>query len=319
MSAIASDAVADTTPDFLNDALAGLRRQPKLIAPKYFYDQTGSELFDRICELPEYYPTRTELGILQNHASAMAEVIGANALLIEPGCGGCTKVRYLLDALSQPAGFVPVEISGEHMLQNLAPLRTAYPNLPLHPLCADFTQPFQLPTDCDQNARRVLFFPGSTIGNFMPSEAERLLRGMHDLVGADGMLLLGIDQVKQTLVLEQAYNDRTGITAAFNRNLLRRMNTELGADFQLDGFRHKALWNAQERRIEMHLVSKQRQRVRIDGHAIDFQPGESLITEYSYKYTDERLDALAAASGFRVRRRWSDARDWFAVYLLDAE
>ncbi len=319
MGAIASDAVSDTTPDFLDDVLTGLQRRPKQIAPKYFYDRAGSDLFDRICDLPEYYPTRTELSILECHAGDMASAIGANALLIEPGCGGCTKVRYLLDALDQPAGFVPVEISGEHMLENLAPLRAQYPELPLHPVCADFTQPFELPTACDQNARRVLFFPGSTIGNFMPREAEDLMCALRDLVGSDGMLLLGVDQVKQTLVLEQAYNDQAGVTAAFNRNLLHRINTELEADFRLENFRHKALWNAHEQRIEMHLVSAQRQRVHIDGHGIDFQPGETLITEYSYKYTDARLAALATTCGFRVRQRWTDARDWFAIYLLDTK
>ncbi|MCK8516695.1 L-histidine N(alpha)-methyltransferase [Methylonatrum kenyense] len=316
--ALPNAALTPPASEFLRDVLTGLACEPKTIAPKYFYDETGSALFDRICELPEYYPTRTERAILAAHAEKMATAIGPGVQVIEPGCGSCAKVRYLFDALDAPAGFVPVEISGEHMLHNLKPLRERYPGLPLHPLCADFTQPFALPEGCDATAPRLLFFPGSTLGNFTPEDARVLLTRLRHLVGDNGMLLLGVDLVKPVAVLEQAYNDRDGVTAAFNRNLLHRINNELGADFVVDRFRHRAVWNSRHQRIEMQLVAEQSQQVHVEQRTIRFAVGEPLITEYSYKYSDARVAALAAESGFKIRQRWTDNRDWFGIYLLDA-
>src|SRR5438067_2196062 len=284
-----------TTDQFLADVLAGLSRSQKRLPAKYFYDAAGSRLFDRITELPEYYPTRTELGILRGHAAAMAARCGPRCLLVELGAGSLTKVRLLLDRLNRPAGYVPVDVSGDHLRSAAAALADDYPDLDVRPVVADFTGPFALPGV--PAARRVVFFPGSTIGNFDPPEADALLRRVAGLVGPGGGLLLGVDLRKPVDVLERAYNDAAGVTAAFNRNLLVRINRELGADFDPAAFRHRAFFNGERSRIEMHLVSAARQRVRVGGAAFDFHVGESIHTENSYKYDVAGFAGRAAASG----------------------
>ena len=302
---------------FRADVLAGLSRPRKRLPPKYFYDAAGSRLFDRITELPEYYPTRTELSILGEHAGAIAGRCGPGCLLVELGAGSLTKVRLLLDLLDRPAGYLPVDVSGDHLRWAAAALADDYPALAVRPVVADFTGPFALP---DAPAgRRVVFFPGSTIGNFDPPAADALLRRVARLVGPGGGLLLGVDLQKDVGVLERAYNDAAGVTAAFNRNLLVRINRELGADFDPAAFRHVAFYDRAQARIEMHLVSVAEQRVRIGHFYVHFRAGESIHTENSYKYDIPELAARAARCGLRLDGSWTDARDYFAVLYLTAE
>ncbi len=302
---------------FRADVLAGLSRPQKRLPAKYFYDATGSRLFDRICELPEYYPTRTELGILGRHATNMAEWCGPDCLLIELGAGSLTKVRFLLDRLDWPAGFVPVDVSGEHLRAAATALADDYPALAVLPLVADFTTPFALPPLPAR--RRVVYFPGSTIGNFEPAEADALLRRVARLVGPGGGLLLGIDLRKPVEVLEPAYNDAAGVTAAFNRNLLVRINRELGGDFDPAAFAHRAFYNAERSRVEMHLVSERRQRVRVGPAAFDFLPGETIHTENSHKYDVRELADRSTGCGLHLAATWTDERGYFAVLGLTAQ
>jgi dimethylhistidine N-methyltransferase len=299
---------------FRADVLAGLALPQKRLPAKYFYDAVGSRLFERITELPEYYPTRTELGILRTHAPAMAARCGPCCLLVEPGAGALTKVRLLLDRLERPAGYVPVDVSGEHLHAAAVELAEAYPELEVVPVVADFTRSFEVPAI--PTARRVVYFPGSTIGNFDPPEADALLRRFAWLAGTGGGLLLGVDLRKDPAVIERAYNDAAGVTAAFNRNILTRINRELGADFDLSMFRHHAFYNAAESRIEMHLVSTRAQRVRLGGATFEFRAGESIHTENSYKYDVVELAPRAAACGLRLEQTWTDARNDFAVLYL---
>lgn len=302
--------------DFRADVLAGLSRPRKRLPAKYFYDAAGSRLFDRICELPEYYPTRTELGILKRYAPEMAGWCGPGCLLIELGAGSLTKVRFLLDHLEKPAGYVPVDVSAEHLRAAAKALAADYPSLPVRPVVADFTAAFPLPAIPAR--RRVVYFPGSTIGNFDPAEADTLLRRVAGLVGPGGGLVLGVDLRKPVEVLEPAYNDAAGVTAAFNRNLLARINRELGGDFDLDAFRHHAFYNAERSRVEMHLVSERRQRVRVGPAAFDFRPGETIHTENSHKYDVRELAERAATCGLRLDATWTDELSYFAVLGLTA-
>ncbi len=303
---------------FLEDVLDGLMARQKWLKPKYFYDETGSRLFDRICDLPEYYVTRTELGIMQAHAAGMAHALGSRTLLIEPGSGSSLKVRLLLDRLDEPAGYVPVEICEAHMLASVRALAADYPALEILPMCADFTQSFQVPAPVRAERRRAVYFPGSTLGNFPPEQAADLLRNLRDTVGAGGAVLLGVDLRKDPAILVPAYDDAAGVTAAFNRNLLVRINRELGADFNPEAFAHRAVWNEAQGRIEMQLVSRRAQRARVAGRDIRFAAGEVVTTEFSYKFTPTGVAELAAAAGFRVERSWSDDREWFGVYCLVA-
>lgn len=304
------------TDRFRADVLAGLARPQKRLPAKYFYDAAGSRLFDRICELPEYYPTRTELGILGRHSPAMAGWCGPDCLLIELGAGSLTKVRFLLDHLERPAGFVPVDVSGEHLQAAARALAADYPALAVRPVVADFTAPFAVPPLSAR--RRVAYFPGSTLGNFDPAEADALLRRVARLVGPGGGLVLGIDLRKPAGVLEPAYNDAAGVTAAFNRNLLARVNRELGGDFDLPAFRHHAFYNPERSRVEMHLVSEWRQRVRVGPAAFDFRPGETIHTENSHKYDLRELADRAAGCGWGLTATWTDERSYFAVLGLTA-
>ncbi|WP_165246563.1 L-histidine N(alpha)-methyltransferase [Paludisphaera soli] len=301
---------------FRADVLAGLALPRKRLPSKYFYDAAGSRLFERITELPEYYPTRTELGIMRRHADAMAARCGPDCLLIELGAGALTKVRLLLDRLDAPAGFAPVDVSGEHLREAAAVLAEDYPALAIEPVVADFTGPFQVPEAPD--ARKVVYFPGSTLGNFDPEEADALLRRIARLVGPGGGLLLGVDLRKDPAVLERAYDDAAGVTAAFNRNLLVRIDRELGGDFDAPSFRHVAFYDPEKSRVEMHLVTDVARRVRVGTSTFAFLPGESIHTENSHKYDVPELAARAEACGLRLDEAWTDPRDYFAVLYFTA-
>ncbi|HKZ73350.1 MAG TPA: L-histidine N(alpha)-methyltransferase [Steroidobacteraceae bacterium] len=300
-----------------SDALRGLHAHPKRLAPLYFYDSLGSALFERICEQPEYYLTRTETSILRHFAGDIAQMLGEHVLLVEFGSGASAKTRLLLDRLMQPAAYVPVDISMSALLDAVQALRRDYPWLDVLPVCTDFTRPFVLPRSPREHARAVVFFPGSTIGNFDTVEAVRLMRTMRGVAGEGGALVIGVDLVKDPDRLEAAYDDRAGVTAAFNLNVLRRLNRELGADFDLEGFEHEAAWVAALSRIEMRLVSKRHQRVLLDGEAIEFAAGEHIVTEHSHKYTIESFERLARAAGWAPRKVWTDeAGDFSVVYLV---
>jgi dimethylhistidine N-methyltransferase len=305
--------------DFAHDLLAALTRRPRSISPKYFYDAPGSALFDRICELPEYYPTRTEIGLLQRFGPEMAECIGPGADLVEFGAGSNVKIRCLLQALHAPRRFIPIDISAEHLMDSARALQGEYPGLQVRPLAADFTRPFELPPPLPLNghgtAPRVGFFPGSSLGNFTPVEARGFLRRASALLRGGG-LLIGIDLVKDPAVLHAAYNDAQGVTAAFNLNMLARANRELGTDFDLAAFDHYAFYQPVHQRIEMHLVARHAQHVHLAGRRFDFAAGDSLHTEYSYKYTIESFRALAAESGFAPEAVWCDPDRLFSVHWL---
>ena len=301
---------------FKEDFNAALAQRPRRISPKYFYDDIGSRLFEQICELPEYYPTRTELALLHTHAAEMAACIGPKAQLVEYGAGALRKVRGLLDHLDAPHSFVPVDISGDHLLAACADLQSAYPALTITPVVADFTHPHDLPPK-PAGVRRVGFFPGSSIGNFTPPEALAFLTmAAHELRG--GGLLIGIDLIKDPAVLHAAYNDAAGVTAAFNLNLLERARRELGAEFDADGFAHSAFYNAPQQRIEMHLMSLRQQVLNLGGKHYAFAPGDTLHTENSHKYSVAGFQQQAALAGFTAGPVWTDAQCWFALVWLTA-
>jgi dimethylhistidine N-methyltransferase len=296
--------------------LAGLRRPRKRLPCKYFYDAEGSRLFDRICELPEYYLTRTELAIMHRHAGEMAAAIGRRATLIEYGSGSSTKTRVLLDRLDAPAAYVPIDISGEHLLRSAGALADVYPHVEVHPVCADYTTRFDVPEPQAPSRRRAVYFPGSTIGNFEPDDAARFLRGIARVCGPGGGLLIGVDLKKDPATLHAAYNDAAGVTAAFNLNLLARLNRDVDADFNVSAFAHYAFYNPRKGRIEMHLVSRAPQAVNVGGETIRFAQGESVFTESSYKYTLVDFAQLAVAAGFTPQRVWTDAERRFSVHYL---
>lgn len=301
--------------DFLNAVRAGLAGQPKEIPCRFLYDRRGSRLFDRICDLPEYYPTRTEMALLAEVAPDLAADVGPEAEIIEFGAGSTTKVRLLLDALEAPRAFLPIDISAGHLQDAAARLDEDYPSLDVTPVVADFTKPVSLPP-LPERGRRIGFFPGSTIGNFAPEEAAAFLRVLaRELAG--GGLLIGVDLVKDRAVLHAAYNDSAGVTAAFNQNLLVRANRELGADFVVERFHHEARFNEAESRIEMHLVSEGRQAVGVQGDRFLFEDGESIHTENSYKYTIEGFQYLAKSSGFRPVAHWVDRKNLFSIHWLE--
>ncbi len=304
------------TNSFRADVLRGLSAAAKSIPSKYFYDEAGSKLFDRICELEEYYPTRTELAIMRQHVQEMADLAGPDCLLVEYGSGSSVKSRLLLDRLETPTAYMPVDISREHLRASASALARAYPRLEVLPICADFTQPLDLPDASLRSRRTLVYFPGSTIGNLMPKEAIRLLRGTAHLGGPRSGLLLGIDLKKDPQLLHAAYNDRRGVTAAFNFNLLERVNRELGADFQTAQFWHHASYNPREGRIEMYLISRQEQQVRIGSQSFTLAEGEAIRTEYSYKYSSADIRHLAAAGGYEVRSVWTDEQNHFCVAYL---
>lgn len=318
ISGLGNAAAAPTADsEFSRDLLAALSSRPRSISPKYFYDAAGSQLFDSICELPEYYPTRTELAILERSAGEMAALAGPRAEIVEFGAGSLRKVRLLLQAFEAPSRYVPIDISGEYLREAAAALRAEFPRLDVQPVAADYTQRLALPPPPAGAGRRVGFFPGSTLGNFTPAEALEFLQRAGEVLRG-GALLLGADLVKDPRVLHAAYNDRDGVTAAFNLNLLARANRELGTDFDLEQFAHYAFYNAPERRIEMHLVSRERQSVRLGGQRFELEEGESLHTENSYKFTVDGLRALARRAGFRPGPVWTDPQRLFSVHWLHA-
>jgi len=301
---------------FHADVVAGLGASPKTLPCKYFYDEAGCRLFDLICKLPEYYPTRVELGIMGAHAREMAHLFGAEAQLVELGSGSSLKTRLLLDQLPHLASYIPVDISRDYLARAREELAQEYPRLHVLPVCTDYSYPFALPREARRGSRTVIYFPGSTLGNLRPPEARGFLARLAALAGPSGGMLIGVDLKKDVKTVEAAYNDAEGVTAAFNLNLLLRINRELGADFDLSRFSHRALYNADHGRIEMHLVSTARQSAHIGHRTFSFEEGESIVTEYSYKYSLDDFRALANASGWNVRRVWTDERGWFGVKFL---
>jgi dimethylhistidine N-methyltransferase len=302
---------------FLLDVQQGLRRPQKSIPCKYFYDAAGSALFEEICGLDEYYLTRTEIAILRAHLPEIARRLGPRCAVVEYGSGSGTKTRLLLDHLRDPVAWVPIDISRSALAASAAAIAARHPRLEVLPVCADYTRPTPLPAGARPAARRVVFFPGSTLGNFSPAEASAFLRGAARMCGPAGAVLLGVDLEKDSATLERAYDDARGVTARFNLNLLVRANRELGADFDIAGFRHRAFYERREGRIEMHLVSARAQRVLVDGERFAFAEGESILTEHSYKWTTGALERLALGAGLATRAVWTDPRRWFAVLLLE--
>lgn len=301
----------------LADALAGLGAPRKTLPCKWLYDAEGARLFEAITALPEYYPTRTEMRILRESGAEIAEACGPGAAVVELGPGDGLKALLLLAALRAPAAYVPVDIAPEWLEAAASRVAAAHRGLPVRPVVADFTRPFALPASLGR-APRLGFFPGSTIGNLEPEEAVQFLRRLRGTLGAGARLLLGADLVKDAAVLEAAYDDAAGVTAAFDLNLLRRLNRELGADFDLGAFRHRAVWNAERERVEMHLLSCRAQAVRLAGRTIRFAEGETIHTESSHKYRPEGLRRMAEAGGWRDLRMWTDPDALFGVWLLEA-
>lgn len=301
--------------DFRSAVVAGLGRHPRTLSPKFFYDARGSALFDAITRLPEYYPTRTEIALVRKHRPEMAELLGHDGLLIELGSGSEAKIEVLLDALRARA-YMPVDISGQHLHASAQRIAANHPALDVLAVCADYTRPFSLPERV-RDLPRTAFYPGSSIGNFEPAAAARLLARVAELLGSDGRLLVGVDLKKDEKRLTAAYNDSQGITARFNLNLLRRIRDELGAQLDIDGFRHHARYNADAGRIEMHLIAIRAQTVVIGEHRFEFVPDDAIHTENSYKYAVEEFIALAASAGFASLRVWQDAERLFSVHCLE--
>jgi dimethylhistidine N-methyltransferase len=306
-----------STEEFRDAVIAGLRQPQKTLPCKFFYDAEGSRLFDRICELPEYYPTRTELGILRAHAADIAKLVGPAARLVEFGSGAGVKIRLLLSALERPIAYIPVDISRQHLLAASWSLARDFPQLAIAPVCADYTMPFALPVPAGAEAGTTVgFFPGSTIGNFTTDEARDFLAGARSLLGPGSWMIVGVDLRKDEDVLVRAYDDAACVTAAFNLNLLRRINRELGGTFDLDQFAHAARWNDALGRIEMHLVSRRAQRVDIGGERFCFRAGETIHTENSHKYTLTGFAELACAAGYATEAVWIDPAGLFSVHAL---
>ena len=299
--------------DELTLLIAGLRQPQKMISPKYFYDETGSKLFEDITRLPEYYLTDIELGIMEVHIDEMADAIGKEASLIEFGAGSGMKTRLLLEHMHSPAVYVPVDISEEHLLDSQRRIQEDFPDIEVIPVAADFLHPFDLPNPEIMPRRNVVYFPGSTIGNFEDNDALELMRVMHGEAGEDGALLIGVDLQKDPTVIDAAYNDSAGVTAEFNLNMLRHLNREFGSDFDIESFEHRATYKPDEGRVVVELVSTKRQEANVGDARIEFERDETIITEYSHKYTLEGFAALAKEAGFSVDKVWTDEHDWFSV------
>ncbi len=303
----------DEQSAFEADVLKGLGQQRKRLTPKYFYDAAGSELFERITEQPEYYPTRCEMNILRERGAEIAKLIPPGAALVEFGSGSNKKARILLAAAPELAAYVPVDISGEMLEQEAADLRSDFPSLKVLPIAADFTQPFTLPQEALAAPARIGFFPGSTIGNFEPHEAAAFLRNAAKTLGPGAKMIIGADLVKEAEVLNEAYNDAAGFTEKFNLNLLVRINRELRGTFDLNSFEHHAFYNRERQRVEMHLASLKRQKVKVAGECFEFRAGETIHTESSYKYTPESLAALARGVGWEPDGVWMDSDCRFSI------
>ncbi len=337
-------AVLDFEPaneEFCEQVIAGLSQHPRTLPCKFFYDETGAALFSKICELPEYYITRTEMRILRERGGEIANALGRGIELIGLGTGAGTKTRILLDNLEAPLAYVPVDISREQLTQSTITFRKKFPALEILPVCADYLQPFDLPPRSGVANRTVVYFPGSTIGNLEPEDASDFLKKIANIVGngratlrgattarqslalpgnslcpLPGALLMGVDLKKSKTILERAYNDSAGVTAQFNLNLLVRANRELGSDIDLRGWRHRAIYNEKAGRIEMHLISLRPQTVNIADAAFSFAPGEHIITEFSYKYSPSEMIALASAVGLRFEKIWTDEQNLFGLFLF---
>lgn len=308
---------SSTAGSLCDELLAGLRASPKVVSPKFFYDRRGSELFDRICIQPEYYPTRTEESILRAAAADIAAIIGPDAMLVELGSGASRKIRLLLEAM-RPTSYLGVDISRDFLLASTRRLAADYPWLEVHAACADFSQRMELPESI-QSGRPVAFFPGSSIGNFTPDDAEAFLHGLHSMLPSGSGLLIGVDLIKDKATLDAAYNDAAGVTAAFNLNLLERLRDEFEADFDTASFTHLAFYNDAASRIEMHLVSRATQAVSVAGENFRFDEGETLHTENSYKYSVEGFRELAGRAGFRPRALWTDRQALFSIHYFERE
>ena len=300
--------------DLREDIIQGLSAPEPYILPKYFYDETGSRLFEAICNTEEYYPTRTEVGIIRDNIDDIVDTLGQDCLLIEPGSGDSYKVRLLLDAL-RPIAYLPIDISRRYLQDEAQRLAEEFTWLNVHAVCADFTGKLELPYHVD-STNKVAFFPGSTIGNFLPDQAVGVLEEIRLMVGDGGGLLIGVDLQKDSETLNAAYNDRDGFTEQFNKNLLLRINRELGADFDLEQFRHHAFFNEEKHRIEMRLVSLQDQQVTIGNRVFQFKKDQSILTEYSHKYTVEHFQKLAEKAGFCLVKTWRDEHRLFSVHYL---
>lgn len=304
---------------FHQDVVDGLSRAWKSLPSKYLYDERGSRLFDEICELEEYYLSRAESQIMQSHADSIASQIGEGVMLVEYGSGSSIKTRILLDSLQDPVAYVPVDISREHVMRTAEELRIAYPAIEILPVIADFTEPFALPPSSTEPSHVALYFPGSTIGNFTPKEAGKLLQHMARMLGVQGGLLIGIDLQKEVSVVQSAYADAKGTTAKFSLNLLERINSELGADFDISQFQHQARYNGALHRIEISIVSQCEQIVTIGDHEYSFSHGEEILTEYSHKYNISGFAKFAKQYGFSLHRSWTDDDEQFAILHLVLE
>jgi dimethylhistidine N-methyltransferase len=304
--------------DQQKEILQGLKQSPKRISAKYFYDQTGSELFEAITQLDEYYPTRTEIQLLKDYRQNIIEQAGENAVLIEYGSGASTKIRLLLDAL-KPKAYVPLDISKDFLFDSAIELRQQFPWLEIHATCLDYRQPATLPRGLSPRAKKVAFFPGSSLGNFAPEDALSFLKGVRSTVGNNGALLIGVDLVKSTDTLNAAYNDTKGVTAQFNLNILSHLNQLGKGNFNLDHFKHHAFFNKDKSRIEMHLISKYDQVVSLFGERLTFKKDEAIVTEYSYKFEPESFSQFVRQAGFESEHCWSDDNKNFALFWLQAK
>ncbi|HVD94765.1 MAG TPA: L-histidine N(alpha)-methyltransferase [Candidatus Limnocylindria bacterium] len=307
---------APESSDFLADVAAGLSSNPRTLPCKYFYDERGAALFQKICELPEYYITRTEIDILDRNRAEIASQLGPNIQLIGLGTGAGTKTRILVEALKNPAVYIPVDISEQQLRESTAVFRQIFPDLETLPVCADYLQPVVVPQARHKATRNIVYFPGSTIGNFGPDEAVEFLRRVVNVCRESGGLLIGVDLKKDPGVIEAAYNDSAGVTARFNLNLLERLNRDLGADFDLDQWQHRAIYNSKAGRIEMYLISEVDQFVHLAEHKFHFRRGEKITTEYSYKYAPEEFAALAGQAAFNFVRMWTDDARLFGVFYF---
>ncbi len=297
----------------ISQIVDGLSGRQKKISPKYFYDERGSQLFDEITRLPEYYLTGTELGIMRDNIEEIAELVGRQASLIEFGSGSSVKTRVLLEHLSELAAYVPVDISDEYLHASATQIRDEFPHIDVLPVVADFTQQFQLPSPVVMPVRNIVYFPGSTIGNFEHDAATELLRVMHHEAGENGALLIGVDLQKDPTLIERAYNDSAGITAKFNLNMLQHLNRDYGANFDLDEFVHSANYDRDNGRVVIELVSQARQTFEIGDTEFELADGEAILTEYSHKYTLDGFAEMAAAAGFCVAKVWTDPERLFSV------
>lgn len=306
--------------NILKEVLVGLSKSQKSIPPKFLYDKKGSDLFEKICLLPEYYPTRTENKILTENVQEMIELIGPDALVIEPGSGSGDKVRHLLRKLKNPKGYIPIEISRDILLKMTNELNDEFSELNIIPVCADFTGDLELPLTVDSySEKKVIFFPGSTIGNLLPNDAIRILKKFGKLISSGGGLLIGVDLKKDSKIFELAYDDPQGITATFNLNLLERLNRELDASFDPSNFSHVAFYNEELGRVEMHLKSLIDQLVKVNQTVFRFRKGETIHTENSYKYSVEEFCELCSKAKFEVKRYWKDEESLFCVYYFEKE